>query len=226
VPNMTDAIRAVVFDMDGLMFNTEDVYTQCGSTLLRRRGHEFDTELKNAMMGIPARLGFEIMIERHQLDDTAEQLLAESNAVFLEIVDSIIQPLPGLMQLLDTLEHHELPKAIATSTTWTLARPCLEPFGFLERFEFVLTGDDFKHGKPHPEVYLTAAERLGLPPEQILVLEDSQNGCRSAASAGTFAVAVPGEHSQGHDFSGARMVIDSLEDQRLYDRLAIERPAG
>ena len=216
---MPKPIHAVIFDMDGLMFNTEDVYTECGRRVLGRRGLEFTAELKAAMMGMPSRAAFELMIDWHALDDTPDALMAESSSVFLEILANIIQPMPGLMELLNWLEARGVPKAIATSTGWELARPCLEPFGLLERFAFVLTGDQVEQGKPHPEIYLTAAERLGVPPGETLVLEDSANGCRSAAAAGAFTVAVPGEHSAGHDFSVASMVIDTLNDPRLYELL-------
>ena len=71
-------------------------------------------------------------------------------------------------------------------------------------------------GKPNPEIYLTAANRLGIAPAEMVVLEDSHNGCKAAASAGAFAVAVPGLHSLDHDFSMASLVISSLANPRLY----------
>ena len=91
------------------------------------------------------------------------------------------------------------------------------------RFQFILTSDDIVDGKPHPEIYLKAAERFGLPPADLLVLEDSQNGCRAAVAAGTFAVAVPGGHSRRQDFSGASLVLESLADRRLYEVLGLPR---
>ena len=87
---------------------------------------------------------------------------------------------------------------------------------------FILTAEDMSHGKPNPEIYLTAARRLDVPPERMLVLEDSENGCRAAAAAGAFAVAVPGDHSRRHDFSFAALVIDSLADPRLYAALGLQ----
>ena len=72
----------------------------------------------------------------------------------------------------------------------------------------VLTAEDVVEGKPHPEIYLKAAERFQLKPSEVVVFEDSQNGCRAATAAGTIAIAVPGGHSLRHDFSGATMVVD------------------
>lgn len=214
-------LRAVVFDMDGLMFNTEDVYSEVGSRLLRRRGHEFTPELKDQMMGLRPRPAFEAMIRHCNLADTWQELAVESNRLFLEILDDRLKPMPGLMELLDALERAKIPKAIGTSSSRELVAACLKPFGFVGRFQFILVAEDVENGKPHPEIYLTAARRLGIPPAEIMVLEDSEIGCLAAAAAGAFAVAVPGEHSREHDFRVASLVVDSLADPRLYQALGI-----
>ena len=120
-------MRAVVFDMDGLMFNTEDVYTAVGTEVLRRRGHVFTAELKDAMMGLPAQPAFEIMIRYCNLKDTWQDLSAESDRFFLGYLEDRLAPMPGLMELLDALEraasqgdrHQQPPR---------LVDPCLQPF--------------------------------------------------------------------------------------------------
>ena len=116
-----------------------------------------------------------------------------------------------------------IPKAIATSSGRRLTEACLAPFQLAPRFRFILTSEDITRGKPDPEIYLLAARRFGVPPAEMLVLEDSQNGCRAAAAAGAFTVAVPGEHSRRQDFSVANLVIESLADRRLYEVLGISR---
>ena len=131
--------------------------------------------------------------------------------------------MPGLSELLDALEKASIPKGIATSSARRLTEACLAPFDLARRFRFILTAEDIVQGKPHPEIYQTAARRFGTPPQEMLVLEDSQNGCRAAAAAGAFTVAVPGEHSREHDFSVARLVIDGLSDPRLYAAHRAER---
>jgi beta-phosphoglucomutase-like phosphatase (HAD superfamily) len=83
-----------------------------------------------------------------------------------------------------------------------------------------LTGDDVKQGKPHPEMYLTAAKRLSIAPAQMLVLEDSQNGCAAAVASGAVTVAIPSEHTADQDFSGAWLVAQSLADKRLHELIA------
>jgi HAD superfamily hydrolase (TIGR01509 family) len=141
-------------------------------------------------------------------------------------LNDYLAPLPGLHELLDALEGAEIPKAIATSSTRALVEACLKPFDLQKRFRFVLTAEDIVHGKPHPEIYLTAAGLLGVAAGEMMVLEDSQNGCMAAASAGAFTVAVPGEHSRDHDFSSASLIADSLADPRIFAVLGVTRKEG
>jgi len=216
------SLRAVVFDMDGLMFNTEDVYWHVGSEILQRRGRRFTAELSHAMMGRPPQPAFETMIQWDSLPDTWQQLAMESEEAFVEILDRYLAPMPGLMPLLAALESAGMPKAIATSSQTRLVDAVLSRFAMHDRFQFILSASDVVHGKPDPEIYLRAAQRFALPPAEVLVLEDSQIGCRAAAAAGAFTVAVPGEHSRGQDFTVATMVIESLADPRLYELLRLE----
>ena len=213
--------RAVIFDMDGLMFNSEDVYFEVGSRLMRRRGREYTRQLSDAVMGRPPQVCFETMIRWHNLSDRWEVMAAESEDLFISLLDGYLAPLPGLMELLDALEAAGIPKAICTSSSRRVLTAVLSRFDLEPRFLFTLTAEDITHGKPHPEIYLKAATRLGLPPQEILVLEDSQTGCRAAADAGTFAVAVPCEHSKNQDFGVASLVVDSLADRRLYEVLGL-----
>lgn len=214
-------LRAVVFDLDGLMFNTEQLYTRVLRELLGRREREYSQDLTDRMMGQPARAAFKVMTDYHNLDESLEELMEESDAIFLGILDEHLAPMPGLVELLAALEQGGIPKAVATSSRLSFVRRILGQFELEPRFEFLLTSEDVTHGKPHPEIYLKAAERLGLQPAEIMVLEDSHNGCRAAVSAGAYAVAVPGDHSRGHDFSGAALIASGLADSRIYEALGI-----
>jgi HAD superfamily hydrolase (TIGR01509 family) len=211
--------RAVIFDLDGLMFNTEDLYQEVGSELLRRRGYEFTQELLDKMMGRPSNVALQIMIDTHTLKATVEELVAETDEIFPELLRTKLAPMPGLVELLAALEQHGIPKGIATSSRRAFVEAALSKFDYQPRFAPILTSEDIVHGKPAPEIYLKAANRLGIAPTEMLVLEDSQNGCRAAVAAGAIAVAVPGAHSQKHDFTGAVLVANSLADPRLYELL-------
>ena len=208
-------IQAAVFDLDGLLVNTEELYQHVGSELLRRRGKTFGTDLLDAMMGRPPAVSLAIMIEWHGLPDTVETLAAETGAIFAGLLDERLEPMPGAMDLVDALAGRGLPRAVATSSGPAFAHDVLGRVGLLDRFAFVLTSADVVNGKPDPEIYLAAAARLGVDPAAMIVFEDSHNGCRAAVAAGAVVVAVPGGHSRRHDFTGARLVADSLADPRI-----------
>jgi HAD superfamily hydrolase (TIGR01509 family) len=214
--------RAVVFDLDGLMFNTEDLYQEVGAELLRRRGCVFTPELLDQMMGRPAPVALQIMIDWHQLSATVAQLAAETDEIFVDILNTRLAFMPGVERLLAALEVAGLPKAIATSSRRTFVTNVLGRFELEPRFQFILAAEDVVNGKPNPEIYLTAARRFELSPAEVLVFEDSQNGCRAAVAAGTIAVAVPGDHSRSHDFTGAKLVANTLADSRIYELLGVE----
>src|SRR3954470_6420939 len=218
--------KAVVFDLDGLMFNTEELYQDVGAQMLRRRGKQFTPELLDAIMGRPADIALQMMIDAHGLESSVGELAAETDEIFATLLDERLAPMPGLMELLEALECAGIPKSIATSSGLDFVADVLGRFELAPRFEFILTCENVGRGKPDPEIYLLAADRFGLLPAEVAVLEDSQNGCRSAVAAGTIPVAVPAGHSHRHDFSGAALLADSLADPRLYGLLGVGWPGS
>jgi HAD superfamily hydrolase (TIGR01509 family) len=215
-------LAAVVFDLDGLIVNSEDVYERVDMEVLRRRGQAFAPTLREKMMGRPAAQSVQIMIDHHALVESVEVLDAERSVLFDELIIESVATMPGFLPLLEALHAAEIPAAIATSGTRAYATKVLARLGIADRFRFVLTAEDIQHGKPAPDVYLLAAKRLGLRPEQVLVLEDSGNGCAAGVAADTFTVAVPNRHTAGHDFTGARFIAQTLADGRIYDVLRID----
>lgn len=222
----SDAFRpaAVVFDMDGIIFNTEDLYDIVGAELLKRRQCEFTRDLKLKMMGRPAPAAFELMRQECGLDDSIETLQAESDEIFKTLLPERIELMPGFRRVLEAVQQRGLPTAVATSSHRDFANTALGTFDLLDRFKFVLTGDDVEHGKPDPEIYLKAADKLGLSPRQILVFEDSHAGSLAATRAGAWTVAVPTPHARHLDFSHANLVVPRLDDPRVLRILGGEPP--
>ena len=205
-------IRAVCFDLDGLMFNTEHVFYESAEVLLQRRGRAMSRGAMDAMLGRRPLESFQALIDYLGLTEGPAELLAESRVVFHELLATKLQPMPGLFELLDLIEKVGLPKGVATSSPRDYLEDVFGRFDLLGRFPIVLTAESVTHGKPHPEIYLKAAEKLGVPPEQMLVLEDTQTGTRAGAAAGAFVVSVPHEHTSTHDFSLATYVATGLDD--------------
>lgn len=207
---MKSPIEAVVFDMDGLMFNTEDLYDLVCEQILNRRGKRFSLDLKLQMMGRAAEEAWNILRQNCEIADPWQFLQTEADKIFEQLLPEKIEKMPGLDLLLSAIESRGLPKAVATSSRRPFAERALGHFGLLERFEFLLTSEDVSRAKPHPEIYWRAAAKLGTGCPQMLVLEDSFNGTKAAATAGAVTVAVPGSHSQHLDFSHVTHRVDSL----------------
>ncbi|MBL4883800.1 MAG: HAD family phosphatase [Planctomycetaceae bacterium] len=205
-------ITAVVFDLDGLMFNTEEIFNETGTELLRRRGITDSQPVIARMMGLRAEEAFREMIDMCGFSETIEEMQIESDEYFHSILHDKIAPMPGLFELLDLIEQNDLPKAVATSSGRSYLEEVLGKYDLLHRFSHLLTSSDVTRGKPHPEIYLKAAELLAVKAENILVLEDSGNGTKAAAAAGTHIVSVPHRFSCNHDFSKAKHIADSLLD--------------
>lgn len=220
---MTPRFRAVAFDMDGTMFNTEELYEQVGDTLLQRRGKSICRELLDRMMGLPGSIALQAMIDFHQLDATIEQLQQETTEVYPPILEQSLRPMPGLLDLLDAIEHSDLPKAVCTSSRREFAHKTLHVGGVRDRFEFVLTSEDVPCGKPAPDIYLAAADRWGISTREMLVLEDSPVGCQAAVAAGAFAIAIPGPHASHNQFPQVRYIAASLADPFIHDALFGQR---
>lgn len=208
-------VRGVALDMDGLLFDTERLYWDVGDTLLVRRGHRFSRELQNLMMGRIGIAAVEQMIQFHDLNDSAADLLAESDDVYASLLRTRLQPMPGLDAWMSSLARSGLPFGLATSSRRRFVDEILSTVDWRKDLAFELTGDDVTEGKPHPEMYLRAAAKLGIAPETMLVLEDSGNGTAAGVAAGAMVVSIPSEHTAGQDFDGAILVARSLTDPRL-----------
>jgi len=211
------AIRAVVFDLDGLMFDTEALFHRVAGEMLADRGKRMTSEIMQAMIGrraVDAGLAFKTLAG---LDEPVEELMIEARTRFLKEMDAAVHPTPGLFVLLDRLADRQLPLAVATSSRRAYAERLLGNHGLLERFSFLLTSEDVREGKPNPEIYQKAVTRMGVPADSVLVLEDSVAGIAAARGAGTFAVGVPHEHSPAEGLRAASLIVSRLDDPSLLD---------
>lgn len=212
-------VRAVAFDFDGLMINSEDLYRESGADMIRSRGKEPDDAVFAAMMGRTNQDALTILKQWYGFADSVEELFAETERRMNALLTVRLRTMPGLLEFLDHLESKAIPKAVTTSATLPYLQRCLGQLHLASRFAFYVTSEDVRQGKPDPEIYLSAAERFGVSPSELLVLEDSNNGSLAAVAAGTLAVAVPNEHS-GTIQADVHLVANSLSDPRLWDLIA------
>jgi HAD superfamily hydrolase (TIGR01509 family) len=182
----------VIFDMDGLMLDTESIAKTCWERAFAEGGHELTPELFLAMVGRNKRDCFVLLQGAFGDGFDCDKIYARCGVFYEEQVAAHGTPLmPGVLELLGDLAALGVPLAVATSTRNPTARLRLEKAGLLPFFQTVVAGNEVTHGKPAPDIYLEAVRRLGVDAAQSFALEDSHAGVRAAHAAGLKVIMVP-----------------------------------
>jgi HAD superfamily hydrolase (TIGR01509 family) len=219
-------IVAAIFDMDGLMFDTERIAIEAW----RRAGHATGCEIPEAL--VIESVGRNIQDTRILFERALgssfdfERARAVRVRVAAEIIDGAGVPIKrGLTELLTLLCRRGARRAVATSAERERTQTLLARSGLSAQFEVVVCGDEVARGKPAPDIFLRAAERLGVEPAQCLVLEDSESGIRAAASAGMRPLMIPDVRAATDEMRGiAERVFSDLRAAAAY--VATILPAG
>lgn len=204
-------IRAVVFDMDGLMIDSERVYWQAGRELARRYGKTVLDATLGRMMGRSPIDSMTVFATETGINEPPAKLLDERDTRVLEILEQSATPMPGLFAALDRL-HGKYKLAIATSAKRVMVNTIDKSVNFVRYFDAVQTSEGVINGKPDPEIYHKAMAQIGMQPADCVVLEDSSNGARAGKRSGAFTIAVPSEHTRDQDFSFVDVVASDLLD--------------
>lgn len=214
--------RCIAFDLDGVLVDTEPVFERAVCELLRDRGLDLTPELAHRMLGTTTMQAFECLRGHFALPEGVEELANESIERLFALFDREPPPLlPGVVDLLGRLERRGVPVAIATSSHREHVDKVLAPHDLLRRFAFVMTCEDVVRGKPDPEIYCKTAGRFGHAPADMVVLEDSPNGLRSAKGAGARCVVIPHSRVPLHDIGLADAVVNSLAADELRTLLGL-----
>jgi HAD superfamily hydrolase (TIGR01509 family) len=193
--------RALIFDMDGLMVDTEPLYWEVARQLARNCGKEVSDDTLRKMMGRSRIESMRIFAEACGIDSrTPEDLLVEREELMLQRYGRGVEPMPGLREILDQFRGR-LRFAVATSSPKKFTDVLLPAMGVANEFEVVQTGDEIEQGKPHPEIYLKCMTRLGVAGNECIVLEESKAGATSGKRAGATVIAVPSHLTAVEDFS-------------------------
>lgn len=184
--------RAVVFDMDGLIFDSERLVLICWEKLAGKYHLEGMHEVMLRCIGTTKVKTKEIVLDYYGQDFPYEAHCAEASAMFHEISERDGLPVKkGVRELLNYLREQDIPTALASSTRLAVVTQELQQAGLYQYFREIVGGDQLMRSKPEPDIYLMACERLGVLPERAYAIEDSYNGIRSAYSAGMKPIMVP-----------------------------------
>jgi beta-phosphoglucomutase-like phosphatase (HAD superfamily) len=214
-------VRAVVFDMDGLLVDTEALIRDVYVELAQARGASMPEHVFHRMIGLPNAASDAVARAHFGPHFPLEALHADVSARVYAACEVGVALKAGVVELLDHLDAAATPRAIATSSSHGAVQRTLGPSGILPRFDAVVAAGDYARGKPNPDPFLTAAARLATAPEHCLALEDSHNGVRAAHAAGMMTVMVPDLLEATDEMRGLCLAIaESLH----HVREMIERP--
>jgi len=218
-------VRAVVFDMDGLLIDTERLVFQAMSDVAPRFGIEMDRGLFASMIGLDHDTNVVQLKTRFGPDVQVAEFYKAVGVQFREVHDAEVALKDGVIEILDHLDLLGLPRAICTSSSHDSVQRHLGPHGLLPRFGAIVARGDYPRSKPAPDPFLTAARALDVAPEHCLALEDSHNGVRAACAAGMMTVMVPDMLDVTDEMNGlALRIATSLHDVRTWLPTAPDRP--
>jgi HAD superfamily hydrolase (TIGR01509 family) len=215
-------LKAVIFDMDGLMLDSQRLATEAWKKAVASSGHLLTDEINLRLIGRNEKDSDEILRSAFGPQFPTTEVRDKAWEYFSQKAETEGIPVKkGLWEMLDFLEDQNIPKAVATMSSRAISVRHLKRANLSERFSIVVCGDEVKEGKPSPEIFLKDAELLGVKPENCVVLEDSYSGIRAASNAGMIPIMVPDlieaddemrrlAHAVVKDLFEARKVLEKL----------------
>ena len=218
--------RAVIFDMDGVLVDSEPLFLNAINRLLAQEGVDPVAAAENQefLIGTTIQETWRQLKLRRPLPLPAETYMQRYDVIVREVMMQELAPQPGVRELIAACRQRGLPIAVASSSRHIWVDLKLAAIGLTGAFDLVLGGDDVTHGKPEPDIYLKAAAGLGLPPEQCIAIEDSPIGIAAAVASGAYTIAVRTDYTRHLDVSQAHAILENLEDFDL--SLLAAGPAG
>lgn len=207
-------LKAVLFDMDGVIVDTEPLHRKAYFKMFDDLGIVVSEELYTSFTGSSTKKVCTTLIEKFGLQESHEELAAIKRGYFKHFfdTDSDFELLPGVKNLIENYYENGLKLILASSAHMNTINWVFEKFGLEEYFTGKISGADLNESKPHPEIFIVAAEMAGEPKENCMVIEDSTNGIQAAFSAGIFCVAYQSAHSTNQIYDKASLLVSDFSD--------------
>ncbi len=203
-------IKAVIFDMDGVMIDSEPLWEKTERILLARRDIEYTPTYRDQIVGLNQNDSGKLLIDTFELNEKVEDVISERVEILTAIYEEELEVVRDLIPLLDNLRTHQFKLAIASSSPLRVINFVLDMFSLHKYFPVIVSGECTDNGKPHPAIYLHTADRLEVEPSECIAIEDSINGLRSAKAAGMYCIAVPDKRLSQVEFQNADLIVPNL----------------
>jgi HAD superfamily hydrolase (TIGR01509 family) len=184
-------LSAIIFDLDGVLADSEPWWNQIDAKLLADYGATYRGEYHQNVLGVNYRLAIEFYKKAFGLSVPTEEMMRRRGEIATEFFGSRVGLFPNVKEVLEELRQMKLHLAVATSSVSASARPFLDRHQLTGFFEIIVTGEEVEHGKPAPDIYLRAANKLGIPPDACLVVEDALPGVAAGKAANMRVAAIP-----------------------------------
>jgi HAD superfamily hydrolase (TIGR01509 family) len=191
MPISFSMLSAVIFDLDGVLADSEPWWSQIDATLLAEYGVRYRCEHHQNVVGVSYRLAVEFYKKAFGLSAPTDEMMRRRGEIATEFFANRVGLFPNVEEVLEELRQMKLHLAVATNSVSASARPSLDRHQLTGFFEVIVTGEEVKRGKPAPDIYLCAAEQLGIPAEACLVVEDALPGVAAAKAAKMRVAAIP-----------------------------------
>lgn len=211
---MSKSPKAVIFDMDGIIVDTEPIQSQSIERLLHEYGISpiyQDNGLIHTV-GISGDESYHSFMKKHNFNENLKIVQQKRRKIFEDIIKEGIVPMQGFTQLIKLLQKQKIKIGLASNRRYEHIILILEQLNIKEHFWTIVGPSEKRKHKPAPDIYLDAAKELEVSPKECIVIEDSETGIFSAKSAGMKIIAVPNPYTNHHDFSNADKIVSSLSD--------------
>lgn len=210
-------MKAVILDLDGLIVDTEPLHQRAVNALLKRHHVDYQfgiEEYGKCFVGIPVVQNVHYLKERFGLRGAPQEIIAERETIYEALIaePANLIVMPGVVQLLDAMRARQVPLGVASGSPHHQVEIVLRGMNIIDRFQAIVAGDDVPKTKPAPDVYLRAAETIGVAPADATALEDSATGITAAKAAGLRAIAVPNRFTAHQDLSHADARVNNLSE--------------
>lgn len=183
-------LKGIIFDMDGVMVDTEPLSYKAYDILLGKRGMKYDMFVHDSVQGCPEIVVASTVKKQYNLPEASEVVAAERNSIYVTLVENNLQVIDGLMPLLSYIKSKNLKRAVVTGTTRSTMEIIMKKLNIEDFFDFTICGNEVKVGKPDPWVYNYTLKSLGLNSDECVILEDSINGITAGIKSGCRVIAV------------------------------------